>query len=96
MMLTLTICGTLVGVVLGMRFRVLVLVPSILFGLFAGAVAGMAEHEGFGTTVLTMLFIATALQLGYLCGTMTRHVLAGRHPSIRPSRTSSRPAHQSF
>jgi|HubBroStandDraft_6_1064221.scaffolds.fasta_scaffold359550_1 hypothetical protein len=94
-MLTLTICGALVGALLGMRFRVLILVPSIVIGLAAGAVAGIAGHEGAGMTVMTMLAVATALQLGYLCGTMTRHVVAASHTVARQSRSGSRPAHQS-
>jgi hypothetical protein len=94
-MLTLAICGALVGGVLGMRFTALILVPSVFIGLAVGAVAGIAGHEGVGVTLLTMLCIATALQLGYLGGTMTRHVVAASHTDARQSRPTPRPAHQS-
>jgi hypothetical protein len=94
-MLTLAICGALVGAVLGMRFRALILIPSIVVGLFVGAVAGIAGHEGVGMTVLTMLSVATALQLGYLGGTMIRHAVAASQADAQPARAASRPAHQS-
>jgi hypothetical protein len=92
-MLTLMIWGTLIGVVLGMRFGVLILIASIVFGLFAGAVAGVVGSEGFGATVLNMVLIATALQLGYLGGTMTRFIVAATRTTDVQS--ASRAAHQS-
>jgi hypothetical protein len=95
-MLMLVICSTFVGAVLGMRFGVLALLTSLLLGLFAGAVAGVAASEGFAATLLTMVSIATALQLGYLGGATTRCVVATtRMAAAKPTRAASRPAHQS-
>jgi len=63
-MLILAMNGFLIGVVLGLRFKMLVLVPTI------GLVLAMVATTGAGTWQLvgTMIVVATSLQLGYLGG----------------------------
>jgi hypothetical protein len=85
-MLPLTIFGFLCGAALGMRFKVLVLVPAIFVGgiLAAGSTVG----QTLGTTFLAMVAVATALQVGYLFGSVVRHALAASRSSaertVRP------------
>lgn len=94
MVMLATLC-TLVGAVLGLRFRVVVLVPAIAAGLVliaAGApVFGLEPWRG----VLGVVVAATALQVGFLCGSGIRIFMAAAHLATvrRPSETAvSRPA----
>jgi hypothetical protein len=80
-MLIVMLISILVGAVLGMRFKVVILVPGVAFGLFAVTAAGLAHRDSLGTVALVMVLIATGLQLGYLFGTATRFVVAGARPA---------------
>jgi hypothetical protein len=63
------IAGILVGVLLGLlRFKVLVLVPTIVVAACAIIVAG---HE-LKVIALTMLATVVLLQIGYLVGCIAR------------------------
>jgi hypothetical protein len=65
--MTLTIFSLLAGLVLGQRFRVLVLLPAIALVLGVAGV-GMAHADGIWWTALTAAAAVTALQIGYLIG----------------------------
>ena len=75
-MTTLVIVALLVGVILGLRLKwpVLVLAVPVLLA----AVAGFAimRRGGVEWAMLAMVFAATALQVGYLCGAIARSVIA--------------------
>jgi hypothetical protein len=65
--LTLATIALLTGVLLGKRFKVLVLVPTVV--LAAGAIlAGSIAHHEAGSITLAMLIAAVGLQVGYLGG----------------------------
>ena len=70
--MTLTIAGFLFGAVLGLCFRVVILIPIILLVVAAVAGIGLAFGMSAGPTVLAMVVAATALQLGYLGGSVAR------------------------
>jgi hypothetical protein len=73
------VAGILVGVSLGLlRFKVLVLVPTIVIAACAIIVTG---HE-LKVTALTILATAVVLQIGYLVGCIAR-VYADAHPRAR-------------
>ncbi|MGV7217071.1 hypothetical protein [Bradyrhizobium sp. UFLA05-112] len=81
----------LVGAVLGQRFRVLVLLPlTLAIGLIAipiGMIAQIAFLEGLKDFALC----ATALQGGYLFGSLARFWLAAARASrvfVRPLKTA--------
>ena len=84
------IIGTLAGVLLGLRFKVLVLVPFIL--ILACAI--IATGDGLSAIALTILATAVLLQIGYMLGLVVR-VLAGRYarrqkpPRYQPSKSNS-------
>ena len=65
-MLILTMISLLIGIVLGLRFKVFVLVPAI--GLALAMVAVTGAGDGTLQLVSTMVVVATSLQLGYLGG----------------------------
>jgi hypothetical protein len=73
--MALTIICFLIGAALGMRFKVLIVIPVIGLALLGTAAVGIAHGDPIGLVVLTMVLIATTLQLGYLAGVVSRHVL---------------------
>ena len=62
------IVSILVGTLLGLRFRVFILVPTITFALVFVIGVGVAREAGIWWIALEMVLVATALQLGYLGG----------------------------
>jgi len=68
MALALAIIGALVGIVLGLRFKVLVLVPAIALATILALIIGLARGDGFRSIVLAMVIVGIALQLGYFVG----------------------------
>ena len=91
-MMLFLIIGTLAGVLLGLRFKVLVLVPFIL--IFAGAI--IATGDGWKAIAITILATAVLLQIGYLVGLVVR-IWAGWYPSAgkkpRYQSAKSKPVH---
>ena len=55
----------LIGMVLGTRFRVVILLPVIVAGSAALAVGAMLTGVGIWDTAKSVAVFATALQLGY-------------------------------
>ena len=81
----LMIGGALLGATLGLRFKVLVLLPAISVG--ALGVGGVAALTG-GTVaeaLVAIMVLAAALQVGYLGGLAARFAIAAaRLPRLRP------------
>jgi hypothetical protein len=65
----------LAGVALGLRFRVLVLIPTIAGVLALASGIGVVHHDGFWTTMLCGALAVTSLQIGYLTGAGFRYGL---------------------
>ena len=77
-MMLFVIIGTLAGALLGLRFKVLVLVPLIL----VLACAIIAKGGGLQPIALTILATAVLVQIGYMFGYMLGLVVrfwAGRY-----------------
>lgn len=84
----LTLLSVLVGAVLGLRFRVLVLLPAVGCIILATPFLGPDLAHG----ALAALFAVVGLQMGYLGGIVTRHAMVvARASRIRPhpQRTTS-------
>jgi hypothetical protein len=84
-MFTVSVTSILVGVALGLRLKVLILVSTI--SLAVVAVNGISRADGSWRVVLAMIVIATCLQLGYFSGAVMRsmrrlHTTADRKGSI--------------
>ena len=75
-MVSLTIFYALLGALLGLRFKVLVLVPATLASLLL--VVGIAVSAGGGaaSAALFTVAVATSLQVGYLGGAATGLAMA--------------------
>jgi hypothetical protein len=95
LMMLLGLLGSLVGVVLGMRYRVLILFPAIALAWAAIAAAGFAGENTSLSMFAAMLLTGTALQFGFLVGITTRALVAAtRAPSCRGKDASQLPAAQ--
>ena len=98
-MMTFTMISLLVGMVLGQRFKVLVLMPTVAIALILVIGVGVARADTAWWIVLMVVAAATSLQIGYLMGIGVRHALvaarASRSPaaSVTGSRSARRPAH---
>ena len=59
---------TLIGAMLGLRFKVFVLLPANFLSVLAIVSAGIAHSESHWSTLVTASFVIAALQVGYLAG----------------------------
>ena len=66
----------LIGATLSVRFKFLILFPAIGLAMVGTAAVGIAHGDSIGSVMLTIAFIAAALQVGYLIGLVTRAVIA--------------------
>ena len=90
MMTMLAMTAMLIGAMLGLRFKVLILVPAIVIGSAATLGIGMAHSNSLWSILLAMALAITALQMGYLGGAAIRFVSAGERvrkdaPGIIPA-----------
>jgi predicted Na+-dependent transporter len=96
-MMTLIILNLLAGLVLGQRFKVLVLVPAIVLALLVAIGAGIARGDGVWSTALMAGAVGMALQIGYLAGLFIGHIpalgRARRTASSLPGSAPPRGAH---
>jgi hypothetical protein len=81
-MVGITATWFLVGCALGLRFKVLVLVPAVTLAMLAATVVGIARGDQFWSVVVAVILFGTAVQFGYLAGIVTRDGIA----SIRAHR----------
>lgn len=77
-MVTFAIIGAIAGALLGLRFRVLALMPAILVA--TAAVIITSHHQHALAIVLTVLATISSLQLGYMVGCVIR-VKAPTYPA---------------
>ena len=71
-MSTVAMITLITGVLLGMRFRFLVLVPATVFAAAVILVIGLAHSDDAGSMMVAMLIAAICLQAGYLGGLFAR------------------------
>lgn len=64
---SLYLSATLVGMVLGIRFRFVVLFPAIAAGCLIAALIDIGAGESVSDAALSMIATACLLQLGYVC-----------------------------
>jgi hypothetical protein len=76
----------LVGAVLGMRFRVLILIPAIGFAMVVVLAAGIASGASLAAILTAAVLASICLQFGYLGGIGTRYSMA----LIRAGRSQQR------
>lgn len=91
-MIQLAISSFLVGAVFGLRFRVMVVMPLIVIGALAiGVVTLLTSHAD--SALLLIVAFASALQAGYMFGSLTRFTMAAiRVPGEEPARAPAKSA----
>jgi hypothetical protein len=62
------IIGVVVGIALGLRFKVLVLLPAIALAVIFALTVGLDRGDRPGSIILAMVIVGPAIQLGYLVG----------------------------
>ena len=82
-MLMIVAIGVVAGFALGLRFRVLILVPSIGLALAIIAIAGIGHSTGW--IALAMVIAAASIQMGYLGGVVAMHLVAAAKPALSRS-----------
>ncbi|MBU6461121.1 MAG: hypothetical protein KGL35_28900 [Bradyrhizobium sp.] len=90
-MVMIALCSSLVGAVLGMRFRIHALFPATVAGFMIVVIAAAAKGSPISSAIIAAIIFAAALQLGYLGGLFTRFcVAAARVVSRRTLRSTAR------
>ena len=77
-MITLSILIMLVGSVLGIRLKVLSLIPAMALAFIMTIGIGAAHGDHLGSIILAAIVSATCLQIGYLGGTVARVSVADK------------------
>jgi hypothetical protein len=78
-MLVLLIAGAIAGILLGLRFKVLIVFPASL--LAAVIVIVTESSHDWGAIVLTLVGTVASLQFGYVVGSLLRTLLRARFPA---------------
>jgi len=90
MTLELAIIGVLAGIGLGLRYKVVILVPAVTLALIFAMIVGIARADHVGSIALTMVILGSGVQLGYLIGVaihaaaapICASLIAGRNPAL--------------
>jgi hypothetical protein len=72
-MSTLALVSTLLGALIGMRFKVLVLVPTITFALIVILAYGMAFATGASRILIAIAVASSCIQIGYMVSVLARY-----------------------
>lgn len=72
MLLESAVISALAGIALGLRFRVLILVPAVTLAMMFAMIIGVASADRFWSIVLAMVILGSAVQFGYLAGIVIR------------------------
>jgi len=73
------------GALLGLRFKVLILIPAIVASSAAVVYAGVSYESSAGSILLLIIMMTAAIQFGYFVGTVIGNSLA----SVRKERDLS-------
>jgi hypothetical protein len=87
------ILSLLTGMVLGQRFKVLILVPATLLAFLLAVGVGFALAEAASILLLASLAAVVSLQVGYLFGIGIRYALLIARASRLRATSFGRPLH---
>ncbi len=73
-MVMIALCSSLVGAVMGTRFKVQVLFPAAMLGCVM--VAAVSLLNGSAPTIMAAIVCVVSIQIGYLGGLFTRFCMA--------------------
>ena len=75
--------SALIGVALGQRFNVLILIPAIILAMVSTAIIEVMRGAGVWSMALTIVVVATVLQIVYLVGSIVHGVVENLAPLTR-------------
>jgi hypothetical protein len=87
-MVAFLVTGAVIGTILGLRFRVLVLVPAIL--LAAAVIILSGSGHKLSVILFTLLGTVVSLQLGYIVGSILRFLGRSYLPAWKHSRSETK------
>ena len=70
-----------VGIILGLRFNVFVLVPAILLAIALITLTGIATHQSAGAILFVTFAAVVLLQIGYFAGRVLKVAIQARWPT---------------
>jgi hypothetical protein len=88
-MVMIALCSSLVGAVMGTRFRVLVLFPAAMIGCAIVAALSALKGSAISSAVVAAIVCVVSLEMGYLGGLFTRFCLAASRVAPRRSLRST-------
>jgi hypothetical protein len=68
----LAIIDVLAGIALGLRYKVVILIPAIALIMLFAMIVGIARGDRFLSLILAMAIPGAAIQIGYLAGAQIR------------------------
>jgi hypothetical protein len=80
MVMTAVGISALIGVALGQRFNVLILIPTVILAMVSAAIVEVARGDEAWPVALTIILVATVLQIGYLVWNIIRGVVEDLTP----------------
>jgi hypothetical protein len=80
------ITGAIIGILLGLRFKVLVLVPASVLAAIAVIINGSTNK--LSAIVLTLVGTLVSLQVGYIAGSVIRFLAQAHLPTWMRARCS--------
>ncbi len=92
-MVMIALCSSLIGAVLGTRFRVQVLFPAAMLGFVIVATVAAFKGSAMSSAIVATIVCVISLQIGYLGGLFTRFCMAASrvafHRSLRSTTVRS-------
>ncbi len=62
----------LAGIALGLRYRVVILIPAVALVILFAMIVGIARGDGLLSLIMAMVIPGAAIQIGYLAGAHIR------------------------
>jgi hypothetical protein len=75
-MVMIALCSSLIGTVLGTRFRIQVLFPAAMLGFVIVAAVAVFKGSAISSAIAAAIICVISLQIGYLAGLFTRFCMA--------------------
>jgi hypothetical protein len=72
MSLELAIISAFAGIALGLRYKVMILIPAVASLMMFATIVGIARGDHFWSIIWAAAILGTAIQLGYLAGISIR------------------------
>jgi hypothetical protein len=72
------IIGFLTGILLGLRYKVLILLPAFALAAIIALTIGFARGDSFGSIILAMMVLWIAIEISYLVGIAIRATVRRR------------------